>query len=124
MSDPARLPRMTSDEFIAWTMERPKGKRYELVGGEIFAMAPERAIHARVKDNIFRRLVEAVEATGLACEAFPDGMTVVVDETTSYEPDAIVRCGDPLPDVTVTVPDPLVIVEVVSPSTQALDAGG
>lgn len=50
-------------------------------------------------------------------------MTVVVDETTSYEPDTIVRCGEPLPDDTVEVPDPMVIVEVASPSTQSLDAG-
>jgi len=123
MSDPARLPRMTSDEFIAWAMEQPKGKRYELAGGEVFAMAPERSVHALTKLNIARRLAEAVEAAALPCTVYPDGMAVVVDDETTYEPDAMVRCGEPLPDDAVKVFDPMTVVEIASPSTQALDAG-
>ena len=80
MSEPVRLPRMSSDEFIAWAMEQPEGKRYELVGGEVVGMAPERAAHTRVKFRVARRLAEAVEAAGLPCEVFTDGMTVQVDE--------------------------------------------
>lgn len=122
MSDPARLPRMTSDEFIAWALQQPKGKRYELYGGEVVPMAPERSVHALMKLRVARRLAEAVEAAGLPCEVFPDGMTVVVDEHTSYEPDAMIRCGESLPDDAVVL-DPVVVVEVTSPSTQSLDTG-
>lgn len=123
MSDPVRLPRMTSDEFLAWAMQQPEGQRYELVEGEVVAMAPERVIHSRVKLRVARRLAEAVEAAGLPCEVFTDGMAVQVDEGTAYEPDALLRCGAPLPDDAIVVPDPIVIVEVASPSTQSLDAG-
>ena len=35
--------RMTADEFIPWAMNQPK--RYELVGGEVVAMSPERVGH-------------------------------------------------------------------------------
>jgi Uma2 family endonuclease len=122
MSDPARLPRMTSDEFIAWAMQQPEGKRYELAGGEVFAMAPERSVHALTKGRIYRRLAEAVEAAGLPCTVYPDGMAVVVDESTTYEPDAMLRCGEELSEDTVKVFDPLVVIEVASPSTQSLDA--
>ena len=38
--------RMNADEFIAWAMNQPKGQRYELVGGEVVAMAPERSTRA------------------------------------------------------------------------------
>jgi Uma2 family endonuclease len=38
-----------------------------------------------------------------------------------YEPDALVHCGDRLPDDAVTVPEPLIVVEVLSPSTSATD---
>jgi Uma2 family endonuclease len=38
-----------------------------------------------------------------------------------YEPDAILRCGDPLSGDTVVVPDPLMVIEVLSPSTRAGD---
>jgi Uma2 family endonuclease len=38
-----------------------------------------------------------------------------------HEPDAVVHCGDKLPDDAVAVPEPLIIVEVLSPSTSATD---
>ena len=49
-------------------------------------------------------------------------MAVIVDEGTAYEPDAMLRCGKELSDDTVQVFDPLVVIEVASPSTQPLDA--
>ena len=51
-------------------------------------------------------------------------MAVRVDDTTLYQPDVILRCGPPLHDEDVLVPDPLLLVEVVSPSTARLDSGG
>ncbi len=114
---------MTADAFIAWAMEQPEGKRYELVAGEIVAMAPERSIHALTKFRIARRLAEAVEAAGLPCTVYTDGMAVAVDDHTIYEPDAMARCGDDLPDDALTVSDPVIVVEVLSPSTSAVDTG-
>jgi Uma2 family endonuclease len=43
-----------------------------------------------------------------------------VDDS-DYEPDAVLHCGERLSDDAVAVPDPLVIVEVLSPSTSASD---
>ena len=114
---------MTADEFIAWAMARPKGERYELVAGEIVAMAPERSAHALTKLTVAMRLVEAVKAAKLPCTVYPDGMAVRVDASTVYEPDAMVRCGTPLPGDAIEVTDPLIVVEVLSPSTRARDAG-
>ena len=71
--------RMTADEFIAWAMEQPEGKRYELVAGEVVAMAPERAAHGRMKGRMYARLAEAIRTAKPGCEAFPDGMAVRVD---------------------------------------------
>jgi Uma2 family endonuclease len=124
MSDPISTPgRMTSDEFIAWAMEQPEGCRYELVAGEVVGMAPERSAHALTKFRVARRLAEAVEAGGLRCDVYPDGMAVEIDATTTYEPDALVRCGPPLPGNAVKLNDPMIVVEVRSPSTGARDAG-
>lgn len=121
MSEAAKQP-MTSDAFIAWAMEQPKGRRYELSDGEVVAMAPERAAHARAKFRLARRLAEAVEAAGSGCEVFADGMAVMVDEATIYEPDAMVCCGAPLPPTATRVTDPVIVVEVLSPSTWARDS--
>jgi Uma2 family endonuclease len=122
VSEPARRG-MTSDEFIAWAMEQPETSHYELVAGEVVAMAPERSAHALTKAQIWRRMAEAVEADGLPCQVYPDGMAVEVDGRTVYQPNALVRCGAPLPADAIKLNDPVVIVEVLSPSTRARDAG-
>jgi Uma2 family endonuclease len=115
--------RITVDQFLVWAMAQPDGPRCELVDGEVVALAPERAAHARRKARIWRALTDAVEAAGLPCEAMPDGMTVKIDDHTAYEPDAIVHCEKALPDDAVIVPAPVIVVEVLSPSTATRDTG-
>ncbi len=54
---------------------------------------------------------------------FPDGMTVRVAARTAFEPDALVVCPSP-PDLsTMEIPNPDIVVEVLSPSTAADDHG-
>jgi Uma2 family endonuclease len=122
MSEPA-CRRMTADEFIAWAMTLPDGEHYELVGGELIAMSPERVAHSRMKLRATNLLAAAIARAGVPCEALIDGPVVAVDADTVYEPDTLVRCGAPLPGDTVRIDDPLVVVEVVSPSSRARDAG-
>ncbi|HET6518276.1 MAG TPA: Uma2 family endonuclease, partial [Geminicoccaceae bacterium] len=95
-ADPARQ-RMSSDEFLAWAMEQPDGRRYELVGGEVVAMPPERLAHTETKALVWLALRTAIERAGLDCQALADGVSVEVEEGTIYEPDALVRCGERLP---------------------------
>ncbi len=123
MSEPARPIHLTADEFIAWAMDRPDGERWELASGELVAMAPERVVHARTKLRITESLLSAVRNAGLPCEVFGDGMAVQVDDSTVYEPDALLRCGPPLADDVVKITDPVVLVEVVSPSSRGRDTG-
>ena len=122
MSEPARKP-MTSDEFIAWAMQQPETDHYELVDGEVLAMAPERSAHVLAKAHIWRRLAEAIESGNLLCQAYPGGMAVEVDDRTVYEPDALVRCGASLAPDAIKLSDPVIVVEVLSPSTSAGDVG-
>ena len=117
-----RPTRFTADEFIAWAMEQPAG-RFELDNGVVVAMAPERVNHALAKSQAWLGLRAAIAARGLACQALPDGMTVRIDERTVFEPDALVRCGPPLPGDAIEATDPVVVVEVVSPSSRGIDRG-
>jgi len=119
MSAPA-IKRMTVPQFLAWAEAQDKG-RYELVRGEIIAMAPERTEHVRAKRRAANVLEAAIERAGVACEAFVDGLAIVIDEETSYEPDALVNCGERVPDHTMVAPHPVIAVEVLSPSTRNLD---
>ncbi len=112
-------PRMTVDEFLTWAMTQPG--RYELHHGEIYVMSPENAGHAEIKFAIHRALLAGIRTAGLVCYVLPDGMTVRIDDKTAYEPDAIVYCGPKIPRSAVEVPNPLIIVEVLSPSTRSVD---
>jgi Uma2 family endonuclease len=111
--------RMSREEYRAWAAQQAVG-RYERVSGVVVAMAPERAGHNIRKALAWQTLRRAVQAAGLPCEVYTDGMTVEVEDS-DYEPDAVLHCGDKLPDDAVAVPHPLVIVEVLSPSTSSTD---
>ncbi len=110
---------MTVDEFLVWAEGRPG--RYELDGGTVIAMSPENVGHLRAKAVVHEVLAAAVRRAGLPCEALPDGATVRVDAGTAYEPDALVYCGPPLPRSAIEVADPVIVVEVLSPSTARHD---
>jgi Uma2 family endonuclease len=117
-----RQTEFTAEEFIAWALEQPTG-RYELDNGTIVAMAPECANHGTAKLNAVIALRNAIGAKDLPCRAFANGMSVRVDDRTVYEPDALVRCGPPLPGDAIEVADPMIVVEVVSPSRRGIDCG-
>jgi Uma2 family endonuclease len=123
VSDPTPIPRMTSDDFIAWAMIQPETEDYELAGGEVIAMAPEPVTRVRAKLHIARRLTAAIDAAGVDCEVFLAGPAVVVDATTVYEPDVLVRCGSDLDGETARISDPVIVVEVLSRSTKGRDTG-
>jgi Uma2 family endonuclease len=112
---------MTVDEFLLWAERQPK--RYELVDGEVFVMAPERARHARVKFAVQSALAGAIRHAKVPCEVLPDGMTVRIEARTAFEPDALVYCGERLSGDAIEVPHPLIVVEVLSPSTGSQDTG-
>ena len=112
---------MSVDEFLAWAVDRPG--RYELVDGDVLAMSPQKVRHAEVKGSVFLALRNAVRASGISCRAMPDGMTIRVGERTAYEPDALVCRGPRLAGDAVEVPEPVIVVEVLSPGTRRVDTG-
>ncbi len=112
-------PRMTVDEFLVWAEGRPG--HYELFRGEVYAMSPEAVGHAKTKGAVHAALLDDIRRRGLPCHALPDGATVRIDQATAYEPDALVYCGKELPPTALEVPNPVIIVEVLSPSTRRVD---
>ena len=112
--------RMTVDEFLVWAEGQPG--RWELYLGRPYAMAPERAQHAIVKHRVASALEAGIKKAGCGCWMLPDGMTVRVSKDAAHEPDALVYCGDRLPPDTIEVPNPVILVEVLSPSTRHIDA--
>jgi Uma2 family endonuclease len=122
MTTQSKPRRMTVAEFLDWAAAQPRG-RYELVRGEVVAMAPDRLWHLLVKGAAFRALGDAVKRAGLPCTVFPDGATVVIDNEHSREPDAAVQCGGVTDLNTMILESPLIVVEVTSPSSERDDTG-
>ena len=119
----ATAPQMllTVDEFLARADER-EGK-WELHDGELVCMAPERLGHGLTKFAAVSALAAAIRRAGAPCLAIPDGVGVRITARSMYIPDALVYCGPRLPSDTLEVPDPVIVVEVLSPSTAARDQG-
>ena len=117
----ALKPPMTVPEYIAWGETLGERQRTELINGRIVAMSPERVEHIEMKFAAAVALTAAIAAAGIPCHALADGATVEIDAHTAYEPDALVYCGGRLPRGTVVVPDPVIVVEVLSPATAHTD---
>ncbi len=116
------LPRgLNVEAFLAWAQTR-RG-RYELHDGAVVAMAPERIGHINVKFAVHRVLYAAVRSAGVQCHVVADGVAVHVSDSKWYQPDALVYCGPPAPDEDFKIENPVIIVEVLSPSTAHIDEG-
>jgi Uma2 family endonuclease len=113
--------KMSADEFLVWA-ESQNG-RWQLVEGVPALMAPERAVHALTKFAAQKALAAAIDRGRIPCQMFPDGMTVRADQRNAFELDALVNCGAKTPANAVEAPNPIVVVEVLSPSTAAHDHG-
>ncbi len=112
---------MTREAFYAWREQQPRG-RFERIDGEVFAMAPKRLGHIRMKVAVAIALSDAIAKAGLPCEAFGDDATVPAGED-DFEPDALVTCGERLPSESTIVASPVVVVEWISPGTNSIDTG-
>ena len=112
---------MTRDEFVAWYEQQPDGRRYERINGIIVAKTPQTVGHIRCKMAACMAFDRAIKDAGLTgCEALLGGMLVPTDDN-DLIPDGLVRRGPRLPNDAIFVPDPVVVVEVVSPDTETLD---
>jgi Uma2 family endonuclease len=122
MADPAARLRMTAEEYLAF--ERASEEKHEFADGEIFAMSGGKGTHANVAANIIGTF--AVALLRRPCRTYTSDMRVHIPSTDRFVyPDASVVCGRPqYKDEHIdTLLNPRVIVEVLSPSTEAYDRG-
>jgi Uma2 family endonuclease len=110
-------PKLSLQAYLAWEEGQPE--RHEFHRGEVFAMVGGRRSHGRVVSNLNRRLAEALD--GSPCQVFTETMKVQIGDDTVLYPDVFVTCdkADLATDRIFTAPT--LVVEVLSPSTQAYD---
>lgn len=115
----ATLPRAPSlGNLLAW--ERSQPERYECLDGLVRAMTGGTAAHNRIVKNLAAAFRAALRGT--PCEEFIESMNVVTASAFTY-PDVVVTCS-PVSQGADVVPEPVLIVEVLSPGTQSWDRSG
>ena len=107
----------TLAEYLAWEEAQPD--RNEFHRGEVFAMVGARRTHGRVVLNLSRRLAEQLDGT--PCQVFAEGMKVQIADDTVFYPDVFVTCDKADLATDMVFRAPTLVIEVLSPSTQAYD---
>jgi Uma2 family endonuclease len=115
VAEPAEK-RWTIEEFLAW--DDGTDRRYELVGGEIVAMAPPSEAHAAITSNLYFELRNRLKPP---CRALTEvGVQAPGRDDASYQADVAVTRAPPQP-ARHHIAEPVLIAEVLSPSTAARD---
>jgi Uma2 family endonuclease len=117
MAEPA-LKRMSVDEFLRW--EDGTDTRYELVDGVVVAMAPPARSH-RILAARLAGVLEAALRGRRPCAAENEAGVARPDRADlCFVADIAVSC-DPARRDEQLIPNPILIVEILSPGTNAFD---
>jgi Uma2 family endonuclease len=124
MGMPVQTRRYSVEEYLE--LERNADQRHEYQDGEILAMAGGSPEHSFIIANIVGELRNALK--GRPCRVAESNLRIRIPGRPRYVyPDASIICGplqfDPQDEERHTILDPKVIIEVLSPSTEAYDRG-
>ena len=115
--------KMTPEEYLA--LERSSlDIKHEFFNGEIFAMVGAKINHVRINANLTGELRNQFKGNKSTCEVLPNDMRVKI-ETGYVYPDIAISCGDAEFEDNEfdTLTNPVVIIEILSDSTEAFDRG-
>jgi Uma2 family endonuclease len=113
---------LSEKDYLA--IERSSAQRHEYYQGEIFAMGGASANHNQIVANVMVSL--GLQLKQRPCRVWASDMRVKLDKSGLYTyPDIVAFCGQPHydDDRKDTLLNPTVIIEVLSPSTEAYDRG-
>jgi Uma2 family endonuclease len=113
---------LTPEQYLE--IERQAERKSEYYNGEMFAMAGAKEAHNLLVTNALASLHRQLRSR--PCRVYPSDMRVRVSATGLYTyPDVVAVCGERrfLDDQRDTLLNPDLLVEVLSPSTEAYDRG-
>ena len=113
----------TLEEYFA--LEQASEGRYEYWQGEVFAMSGASPAHAQIQINLSTLLRSQLR--GRPCRLFSSDMRLKVPSRPPYRyPDLSALCGEPVFELIgglEVLTNPTLIVEILSPTTEAFDRG-
>lgn len=114
--------RLSTSEYIA--LEQETGEKYEYYNGYVYAMAGGSYEHNTVSGNIFSEI--NMKLKGKSCQIMNSDTKLYVESSNTYfYPDAMIICGakEEAENLKGAFKNPVVIIEVLSESTEAFDRG-
>ena len=115
------FPQLTPAEYFTW--EEKQLEKHEYINGEVYAMSGGSVNHSRIAVRLTTLFSNHLENS--SCETGNSDLRINIAGTKNYiYPDASVTCDDRDKTTTQYVTYPCLIVEVLSPSTEAYDRGG
>jgi len=123
MSTMPTRTKLTEEEYLA--IERAAETKSEFYDGEMYAMSGAKRPHILIVGNLAAEI--HFQLRGRNCEVYSNDMRVNIKESGAYTyPDIVAVCGEPrfLDHEFDTLLNPVLIIEVLSPSTEAFDGGG
>lgn len=114
------LPQITPEEYFVW--EEQQLEKHELLDGQVYAMSGGSVNHGRLAIRLTAMLDNHLENSG--CITGNSDIKINIIETNNYTyPDASVTCDERDKTTSNYFTYPCLIVEVLSPSTEAYDRG-
>ncbi len=110
---------LSLSQYLEWENRQPD--RNEFYRGEVFAMVGARRVHGVVVGNLMRHLGN--QLAGTPCRAFAENMKLQVADDAIFYPDLLITCDRADLSTELIFRSPSVVIEVLSPSTQAYDRG-
>ena len=112
--------KMSSAEYLAW--ERTQTERHEYFAGEVFSQAGGTRRHSLIGSNVLRAIGNALESRD--CQAHGSDMKIHIEATGYYAYSDVSVVGPPIQGNSEdAITNPVLIVEVLSPSTADFDRG-
>jgi Uma2 family endonuclease len=111
--------RMTLTEFLSWDTGDPSGRAWQLIDGEPVAMAPGSETHGAIQGELIGLLRNHLVELPSPCRVIAEpGIVPRIRADRNYRvPDLGVTCA--APSLGLMVPEPVLLVEILSPSNEA-----
>jgi Uma2 family endonuclease len=122
MTAPKQHEYISEEEYLVF--ERRSVTKHEYYNGRVYAMTGAKEAHNLIAGNILASLHGQLRRK--PCRVYPSDMRVKVIKTgLNTYPDIVVVCGQPefTDEITDTITNPVVIIEILSPSTERYDRG-
>ncbi|KRH97167.1 MULTISPECIES: Uma2 family endonuclease [Cylindrospermopsis] len=116
-----QTPYLTPEEYFTWESTQPE--KYEYIDGQVYAMGGGSINHGRISIRFTSMLDSYLEDTGCITGNSDIKVNILGSNNYTY-PDISVTCDDRDKANTQYITYPCLIIEVLSPSTEAYDRGG